>query len=75
MANQNDAGMFDAAQFGVNQQQAAAQAAPQAVSIVTGPQFRAPMEVPQADGDSDEVSLDTLQPDEIDKIMRAFNDG
>lgn len=78
MANQNDAGMFDAAQSGVNQQQAAvqaAQAAPQAASVVTGPQFGAPMVVPQPDGDSDEVSLDTLQPDEIDKIMRAFKDG
>ena len=75
MANQNDAGMFDAAQAGVNQQPGGAPMAPQAASIVTGPQFGAPMAVPQSDGNADEISLDTLQPEEIDKIMRAFKTG
>lgn len=76
MANQNDAGMFDAAQHGVQQQtnQLAAHQAPMSQSIVTGPQFGQPMIAPSDSSDA-EISLATLSDEEIQKIMRAFKAG
>ena len=76
MANQNDAGMFDAAQQGAQQQtnQLAAHQAPMSQSIVTGPQFGQPMIAPSDSSDA-EISLATLSDEEIQKIMRAFKAG
>ena len=72
--NQNDAAQFDAAQ---NAAQQAAAMAPQGVGMSVNNGYGLHdivYPVPQ-DEEAEDISLDTLSREEIDKIMRAYKNG
>lgn len=78
--NQNDAAQFDAAQNAMQQQaqmQQAAAMAPQGVGLSVNNGYGLHdivYPVPQ-DEEAEDISLDTLSQEEIDKIMRAYKNG